>query len=168
MAAEIWSNFVVAANGATALRGCSSALSSPEDRIRFHAYRNSARAIITGGNTFRGEPYDLTPVPLYVATRDKSTASKNRNPKATFLNLSPEKVIERALEECGGPVLVEGGKSFLQPLLDQSFIQRVHVTRTDRDGDDIFWNIDDSLLRYQLSKVEIVGAERFEIWNRRD
>lgn len=166
--AKIWANFVLASNHATSLRGCSSALSSPEDRRRFHAIRSHAKAIVTGGQTYRGEFYQQTPVPLFVASRDLSPSMKELNPDATILAQPPIDVVTSALMAHGDPVLIEGGALFIGPLLASSFIERLYLTRTDRVGDAHFYQIDLDLAGYLLVESESVADERFEIWELAD
>lgn len=166
--AKIWANFVLASNLATSLRGCSSALSSPEDRRRFHAIRSHAKAIVTGGQTYRGEFYQQTPVPLFVASRDLSPSMKELNPDATILAQPPFDVVTSALKAHGDPVLIEGGARFIAPLFASSFIERLYLTRTDRVGDAHFYQIDLDLAGYLLVESESVADERFEIWELAD
>jgi len=163
----MWANFLIGANGATTLSGSSSALSSPRDRERFHALRSQVRAIVIGGNTFRGEPYRKSLLPLYVATRSTNDELKARNPEAIFLHLSPREITQRALQEAGAPILIEAGANFISPLLRETLINRLFLTRSNRDGDGDFYAIDDDLSSYQLTGVEEFPEERFEIWEPR-
>lgn len=144
-------------------------LSSPEDRTRFHAIRSQARALIVGGNTFREEFYEQTPIPVYVASRTPrfqwiDRPMEKENPKAQFFSTTIPEILLRAERECGSPILIEAGASFIAPLLKEGLIDRLYLTRTDRKGDDHFYPLEEDLGRYHRVNADVVGDECFEIW----
>lgn len=73
-------------------------------------------------------------------------------------------ILLRAERECGSPILIEAGASFIAPLLKEGCIDRLYLTRTDRKGDDHFYHLEEDLGRYHRVKADVVGDERFEIW----
>ena len=160
----VWANFLIAANGATTLRGSSSALSSRRDRQCFHDLRAEAKAIVIGGNTFRREPYRRSPLPLFVATRGDIEMLRQRNPLATFLHLSPEEIVEQTRKAVGDPILIEAGGRFLSPLLRNTAITLLHLTRSKASGDGDFYLLDDDLHHYQCVELEEFPEESFERW----
>lgn len=160
----VWANFLIAANGASTLRGSSSALSSLRDRQRFHDLRAEAKAIVIGGNTFRREPYRSSPLPLYVATRGNIEMLRERNPLATFLHLSPQEIVEHARKKEGNPILIEAGGQFLSPLLRNTSITNLYLTRSKSSGDGDFYSLDDDLRQYQCVEREEFAEATFECW----
>ena len=150
---------VVATNGATTLAGSSMALSSAADRRRFHQIRALAASVAIGGSTFRSEPYTDLRLPVYVASKTLSPTSGIH-----IYNESPVELVLRAFNEHGAPVLVEGGIGFLGPLLDQSMVDRLYLTRAATAGDGGFVNISQFLNCYQFISKESESGEDFEIW----
>lgn len=161
---RVIANLLVGANLATAEKGRSGALSFPADRSRFHALRGRARAILIGGATYRAEPYSQTPAPLLVATRD-ATLLTLLNPTAEFMEVDPLSLIDIAIERFGAPILVEGGVSFMAPLLERAIIDELHLVRSPKSGGSHFF--EESLLsRYQLVNQEFdpITGGAFQTW----
>jgi dihydrofolate reductase len=159
--AKILANIMVGSNQATSAAGRSSPLRTPEDGIRFHQVRASAKALIIGGNTFRNEPYQKAPLPVFVASANLTPI---QDEKLYVANLSPRELIAVALKKVGAPVLIEGGVNFLQPLIQDKSIEALLITRTPKSGDGNFW--DDVLLEknYELTSHENASGSKFEIW----
>ncbi len=159
--AKVLANIMVGSNQATSAGGRSSPLRTPEDGIRFHQVRALAKALIIGGNTFRNEPYQNAPPPVFVAS---ATLTPIQDEKLYVANLSPRDLITVALEKFGAPVLIEGGVNFLQPLIQDKAIEALLITRTPKSGDGDFW--DDVLLEknYELDSNENASGSKFEIW----
>lgn len=157
---RVRANLIVGKNGMTALAGSSRPLSNPEDRKRFHALRRSASAIAIGGSTFRSEPYAKSPIPLYVSTRGEVLSSAN----VQFHNLSPLDLVELALAENDGVILIEGGVNFLDELIKAEVIDELNITRVEKDGDGFPFSDTELVRHYRLEKNEKSGDTVFELW----
>ena len=154
-------NLVIGADGSTTLHGSSKGLSSAVDRERFHKLRQSAQAILIGGNSARNEPYTKTPKRLIVVTADKNLESKLGNPLAEFWNEAPLGVIAKLQSEGVQNVLVEGGANLLKPLLTAKVIDDFFLTKTSKfDGENKI-DLRDLLSGYKLFLKETVGDEEF-------
>ena len=158
-------NLLLAHNSATTLRGSSTALSPSSDRKRFHALRAQARALVIGGNTYRNEPYAAPPLPLYVASR---SLPESISSSLSIFNEAPHQIIRRALADHGEPVLIEGGPTFVTPLIEKQQIDALYVTRVLLQGDGDFF--DETILKHGYRLVdESVHEENsnpvaFQIW----
>ncbi|MFM8404390.1 MAG: dihydrofolate reductase family protein [Actinomycetota bacterium] len=157
---RVLANMVIGANGATSLHQDSAQLSPPADRRRFHEIRDLSRALVVGGNTFRREHYANAPIPVYVATRTATPQFSG----ATFIVAAPEEVVESALDESGGPVLIEGGISFITPLIEKMMIDRFFITRSPISGDGDFFDFDNLNQHYKCDKSLDVDNVTFEEW----
>lgn len=158
---QIWANLLIDANGATCLKGRSAPLRTVEDGRRFHQLRSAAKAIVVGGNTYRNEPYSKSPVPLFVSSR-KLPQSATDNLK--ILNSAPDVVVGAALNECGGPVLIEAGPSFLSELLARKVIDSFFISKVKILGDSNFLDMTTLQNSYELINSEIEGETIFETW----
>jgi riboflavin biosynthesis pyrimidine reductase len=157
----VQANLVIGADGSTTIHGSSKGLSSAVDRERFHKLRQSAQAILIGGNSARNEPYTKTPTRLIVVTADKNLESKLGNPLAEFWNVPPLKAISKFQSEGIRSVLVEGGVNLLGPLLAAKVIDDFFLTKTSKfDGENKI-DLPDLLSGYKLFFKEIVGDEEF-------
>lgn len=167
---RVLANMVVGSNGATSLLGDSKRLSPPEDRQRFHEIRKLATAIVIGGATYRCDHYSRSPVPIVVATRD-SELLKGRNSSdsslAIFFNAPPEQVVSMALEKFGDPVLIEGGVSFINPLLDRKVIDCLYLTRSPIAGDNNYLDFSTLQNNYNLVNSTNINDVIFEEWKPR-
>ncbi|MDA2962865.1 MAG: dihydrofolate reductase family protein [Actinomycetota bacterium] len=129
---------VVGADGSTTKGAISKGIGSNADRTVFLARRREVDVIIIGGNTARNEPYHFTPVPLVVISRSDLSPISN-NPKAHIWNTTPGLAIERARQEFGPRILIEGGVSLINELLAQRLIDEFFLTVTpEREGENIF------------------------------
>lgn len=153
-------NMVVGANGATSLHRDSAPLSPPADRKRFHEIRAMSKALVVGGNTYRQEHYARAPLPVYVATRRPGPNSGN----TTFMNATPSQVVARALAEIGSVILVEGGISFLKPLLENCEIDRLFLTRSPINGDNDFFDFELLRKNYEIAVSKKIDDITFEEW----
>ena len=163
---RVVANMVVGSNGATSLHQDSAPLSPPEDRERFHAIRGLATSLVVGGKTYRCEHYSKAPLPVFVATRDLQLLSQNSIPpgQSHFIRAEPAQVVAKALDSKGAIVLVEGGISFIKPLLVASIIDRLFLTRSPIAGDGDFFDFQMLNQNYQLDRSEDVGDVTFEEW----
>ncbi|MFM8752095.1 MAG: dihydrofolate reductase family protein [Actinomycetota bacterium] len=164
---RVVANMVIASNGATSFNKDSAPLSPPADRERFHAIRGLSSALVVGGNTYRCEHYSKAPLPVFVATREPellSSTRENEAPHSSFLNASPSEVVSRALSIQGAPILVEGGISFIKPLLEACTIDRLFLTRSPIAGDGDFFDFELLHRNYRLDKSEVVADVTFEEW----
>jgi riboflavin biosynthesis pyrimidine reductase len=157
---QVLANMVIGTNGATSLGQDSAPLSPSADRKRFHEIRKMSKALVVGGNTFRREHYSKAAIPVYVATRTPAQSTLGN----FFILAAPEEVVKQALDECNGPVLVEGGIRFLAPLLEKSIIDRFFITRSPVAGDGDFFNFEILHKNYVLEVSEIVENVTFEEW----
>lgn len=157
---RVLANMVIGANGATSLDQDSAPLSPPADRKRFHEIRDMSRALVVGGNTFRREHYAKAPIPVYVATRTATPPLSS----VTFIVAAPEEVVESALDDSGGPVLIEGGIGFITPLIEKMIIDRFFITRSPILGDGDFFDFANLNRHYKRDKSLDVDNVTFEEW----
>jgi riboflavin biosynthesis pyrimidine reductase len=160
----VLANLLVAVNGATTLAGSSRTLSSPEDRARFHRLRSKVSAIAIGGQTFRSEPYQSTPVDLFISSRNLSSKDA-RKANQFFSRLPPDQLIDVIQRERSGDVLVEGGVAFLLPLIEKALISEFYITRSMLTGDGDFFDERALQRNYQKVSEEKFPAEIFQIWS---
>lgn len=159
MPSHVSANLLVGENGATSLAGRSRGLSFPEDRERFRELRAAAKAIAIGGATLRAEPYRNTPIPVYVASKNEPVNLAHIH---TY-NQTPLEVVQLALNETGGPVLIEGGVNFLRELLQNSVVNYLYITRSPTRGDGDFVT-KDFLSNYRKIENSTAGIGSFETW----
>jgi riboflavin biosynthesis pyrimidine reductase len=156
MTFTVQANLVVGSNGATTLVGRSHGLSSGADRARFHEIRAWADCILIGGESYRSEPYQKTPVPLFVC----SHALAGINP-ATVLPLSPVDSLQEISHRGFTKVLIEGGAHLLGELLQAGLVDGLYITHTNIAGDGGFVDIEELTANLKLTKSEKIGAESF-------
>jgi dihydrofolate reductase len=89
--------------------------------------------IIIGGNTARHEPYNRTPVPLIVISRSLVNPVQG-NHLAHFWNCSPKQAVEKAQKQFGDKILIEGGVTMINELIDQSIIDELELSVTPASG----------------------------------
>ena len=96
--------------------------------------------IIVGGNTARHEPYNRTPVPLVVISRSLVNPVQG-NHLALFWNCSPVQAVEKARKLFGDKILIEGGITMINELIDNKVIDRLELSVTQATGgeDRIDW-----------------------------
>ncbi|CAN2205827.1 Bacterial bifunctional deaminase-reductase, C-terminal [Candidatus Nanopelagicaceae bacterium] len=108
-------------------------MSSPQDRQLFLQRRREVDCIIVGGNTARHEPYNRTPVPLVVISRSLVNPVQG-NHLALFWNCSPVDAVEKARKLFGEKILIEGGISMINDLIDNNKIDRLELSVTPATG----------------------------------
>ena len=134
----------------------SARLSSMGDRMRFHRLRAWADCIVVGGETLRSEPYDKSALPVIVFSRSKRVIS---DWQVEFLEIS---------KKYGSKILIEAGPDLLGQLLDARVIEQIHLTRTNRQSDDIespvfdLSRIDD----WKVTSVENDEENVFQVYRR--
>lgn len=164
---RVLANMVIGSNGATCLHRDSAPLSPPADRKRFHQIRALASALVVGGNTYRLEHYENAPLPVFVATRDTELLSRNAqdsNPRSQFFNAAPHEVVDFALSQMKSPLLVEGGISFLTPLIKARLIDRLFLTRSPIAGDSDYFDFTLLESLYEIDQSEKIDDVVFEQW----
>jgi riboflavin biosynthesis pyrimidine reductase len=130
---SIVATLVVGRDGSTSKESRSAGVSSPEDRQVFLARRREVDCIIVGGNTARHEPYNRTPVPLVVISRSLVNPVQG-NHLALFWNCSPVDAVEKARKLFGEKILIEGGISMINDLIDNNKIDRLELSVTPATG----------------------------------
>lgn len=159
---RVLANLVLGSDGSTTLDGSSKALSSASDRKRFHELRALASVILIGGNTARTEPYASTPVPLVVITRSGEIPESVRsNPKAQIWELDPVSAANRADEEFGGNILVEGGMRLVQELLIANQIDELYLTLSKKSGGENVYDLSALTRDFTVESTEKVDGETF-------
>ena len=164
---RVLANMVIGSNGATSLQKDSAPLSPPADRERFHAIRRFATSLVLGGSTYRCEHYSKAPLPVFVATRNPELLSQPPSMtqgESAFINAEPIFVLQKALEKKGAVALVEGGISFINPLLAEQQIDRLFLTRSPLVGDGDYFDFALLERHYQLEKSERIDDVTFEEW----
>jgi riboflavin biosynthesis pyrimidine reductase len=127
---SIVATIVVGADGSSTLGGSSKEVTSAADRATFLQRRRMVDCIIIGGNTARNEPYSKTPVPLVVVSKQ----SHPNLPKAHVWNLDPRDALQKARQEFGENILIEGGASFISYLLDHNVVDVLELSVTQASG----------------------------------
>lgn len=159
---RVLANLVLGSDGSTTLDGSSKSLSSTEDRKRFHELRAQASVILIGGNTARTEPYAKTPVPLVVISRSGDIPENVReNPKAQVWELDPISAIDKASEEFGECVLVEGGINLIQELLIANKIDELYLTLSSRSGGENVYDLSALTREFTVESSEKLAGETF-------
>ena len=140
MGVSIVATLVVGADGSTSKESRSAGVSSPADRKIFLQRRREVDCIIIGGNTARHEPYNRTPVPLVVISRSLVNPVQG-NHLASLWNYSPVQAVEKARTQFGENILIEGGITMINELMDHNVIDRIELSVTPALGgeDRIDW-----------------------------
>jgi riboflavin biosynthesis pyrimidine reductase len=130
---SVVATLVVGSDGSTSKESRSAGVSSPADRQVFLQRRREVDCIIVGGNTARHEPYNRTPVPLIVISRSLVNPVQG-NHLAHFWNCSPKQAVEKAQKQFGDKILIEGGVTMINELIDQSIIDELELSVTPASG----------------------------------
>jgi dihydrofolate reductase len=80
------------------------------------------------------------------------------------MNATPSQVVASALAEIGPVILVEGGISFLEPLLENCEIDRLFLTRSPIDGDNDFFDFELLRKNYEIAVSKKLDDITFEEW----
>ena len=132
---SIVATLVVGSDGSTSKESRSAGVSSPADRKIFLQRRREVDCIIIGGNTARHEPYNRTPVPLVVISRSLVNPVQG-NHLALLWNCSPVQAVEKARTQFGEKILIEGGISMINDLVENKIIDRLELSVTQAVGGD--------------------------------
>ena len=132
---SVVATLVVGQDGSTSLNGRSAGVSSARDRQTFLQRRREVDVIIIGGNTARVEPYNKTPVPLIVISRSLVNPVQG-NHLALFWNCSPVDAVSKARRLFGEKILIEGGISMINELIDHGVIDQLELSVTPASGGD--------------------------------
>ena len=155
---SVVATLVVGSDGSTSKDSRSAGISSPEDRKAFLQRRREVDVIIVGGNTARHEPYNRTPVPLIVISRSLVNPVKG-NHLALFWNCSPAKAVEKARTLFGEKILIEGGISMINELLEVTMIDQLELSVTPATGGEDTIDIEQLLSHFsQINKREESGT----------
>ena len=130
---SVVATLVVSQDGASSKDLSSRGISSAEDRKIFLQRRRAVDCIIIGGNTARHEPYNRTPVPLVVVSRSLVNPVAG-NHLAHLWNCSPAQAVEKAKKSFGENILIEGGISFINELIDHDLIDQLELSITPASG----------------------------------
>lgn len=156
------SNLIIGSNEATTLAGSSFGLSFPADKERMQIIRGRAGVILVGGNTYRSEPYQKLEKPVLVASSQADSLPKPL--RGEILPLSPVELAEYALAKYQPPILIEGGRDFLVPLLKARKINMMYLTISESEGDDRFINYQEITSGMTLQERLSNPEGTFEIW----
>jgi riboflavin biosynthesis pyrimidine reductase len=152
---------VVGANGATAMGGNSSQLSTPPDRARFLSLHRSAAAIITGKYSAKSEDYSQTKVPIYIFTRSGLELSLLH---PYMQSMKVEGNLAEASREIqsrfSGNVVVEAGPQLLQALIGAGVVDELQLSISPIDGDGNFIEITELLKDFEIESEEVVDGTR--------
>jgi len=132
---SIVATLVVGSDGSTSKESRSAGVSSVADRQVFLQRRREVDCIIIGGNTARHEPYNRTPVPLVVISRSLVNPVRG-NHLALLWNCSPVQAVEKARKQFGDKILIEGGISMINELIDHGVIDQLELSVTPASGGD--------------------------------
>ena len=132
---SIVATLVVGADGSTSKESRSAGVSSPADRQQFLQRRREVDCIIIGGNTARHEPYNRTPVPLVVISRSLVNPVQG-NHLALLWNCSPAQAVVKARAQFGEKILIEGGITMINELIEHAVIDQLELSVTPATGGD--------------------------------
>ena len=132
---SIVATLVVGSDGSTSRESRSAGVSSAADRQVFLQRRRQVDCIIIGGNTARHEPYNRTPVPLVVISRSLVNPVQG-NHLALLWNCSPMQAVEKARAQFGEKILIEGGITMINELIEHAIIDELELSVTPATGGD--------------------------------
>ena len=162
---SIVATLVVGSDGSTSKESRSAGVSSPQDRQLFLQRRREVDCIIVGGNTARHEPYNRTPVPLVVISRSLVNPVQG-NHLALFWNCSPVDAVEKARKLFGEKILIEGGISMINDLIDNNKIDRLELSVTPSTGGEDKIDYKALLARFaHCESLEIEGTHFYSASN---
>jgi len=162
---SIVATLVVGKDGSTSKESRSAGVSSTADRQVFLQRRREVDCIIIGGNTARHEPYNRTPVPLVVISRSLVNPVQG-NHLALLWNCSPVQAVEKARKLYGEKILIEGGISMINELLEHNVLDRIELSLTPATGGDDKSDWEVLLARFKnCQSREVDGTTFYSAWN---
>jgi riboflavin biosynthesis pyrimidine reductase len=162
---SIVATLVVGSDGSTSKESRSAGVSSVADRQVFLQRRREVDCIIIGGNTARHEPYNRTPVPLVVISRSLVNPVQG-NHLALLWNCSPVQAVEKARRQFGEKILIEGGISMINELIDHRVIDQLELSVTPASGGDERIDWKELLARFShCTSHEVEGTTFFSAHN---
>jgi riboflavin biosynthesis pyrimidine reductase len=162
---SIVATLVVGSDGSTSKESRSAGVSSVADRQVFLQRRREVDCIIIGGNTARHEPYNRTPVPLVVISRSLVNPVQG-NHLALLWNCSPVQAVEKARRQFGEKILIEGGISMINELIDHRVIDQLELSVTPASGGDERIDWKELLARFShCTSREIEGTTFYSAHN---
>ena len=162
---SIVATLVVGKDGSTSKDSGSAGISSAPDRQVFLQRRREVDCIIIGGNTARHEPYNRTPVPLVVVSRSLVNPVQG-NHLALLWNCSPVQAVEKARAQFGPTILIEGGISLINDLMEQKILDRLELSVTPATGGDDRIDWEDLLAQFEhCQSSEVDGTTFYSAWN---
>lgn len=162
---SIVATLVVDRDGSTSKESRSAGVSSAADRQVFLQRRREVDCIIIGGNTARHEPYNRTPVPLVVISRSLVNPVQG-NHLALLWNCSPAQAIEKARAQFGDKILIEGGISLINELIEKKILDGIELSVTTATGGDHRIDWEQLLTNFKHCKSrEVDGTTFYSAWN---
>ena len=162
---SIVATLVVDRDGSTSKESRSAGVSSAADRQVFLQRRREVDCIIIGGNTARHEPYNRTPVPLVVISRSLVNPVQG-NHLALLWNCSPAQAIEKARAQFGDKILIEGGISLINELIEKKILDGIELSVTTATGGDCRIDWEDLLTNFKhCESREVDGTTFYSAWN---
>ena len=162
---SIVATLVVGSDGSTSKESRSAGVSSVADRQVFLQRRREVDCIIIGGNTARHEPYNRTPVPLVVISRSLVNPVQG-NHLALLWNCSPVQAVEKARRQFGEKILIEGGISMINELIDHRVVDQLELSVTPASGGDERIDWKELLARFShCTSDEVEGTTFFSAHN---
>ena len=154
---SVIATLVIASNGATALDGSSTALSTPADRERFLTLHRSASAYITGRNSFSAESYARSSAPVLILSR-----SGERVSGATVIDSSHglPGAMRDVASRFASPIVVEAGPTLLIALVSQGCIEEIQLSISPVSGDENFIDYEELLKHFAIISDEVVDGTR--------
>jgi len=162
---SVVATLVVGCDGSITKESRSAGVSSPQDRKVFLQRRREVDCIIIGGNTARHEPYNRTPVPLVVISRSLVNPVQG-NHRALFWNCTPTEAIQKAQKIFGNNILIEGGISMINELIENEKIDQLELSVTPAEGGDEKIDWKSLIARFKSHTViEIEGTHFYSARN---
>ena len=162
---SIVATLVVGSDGSTSKESRSAGVSSSADRQVFLQRRREVDCIIIGGNTARHEPYNRTPVPLVVISRSLVNPVQG-NHLALLWNCSPVQAVEKARRQFGDKILIEGGITMINELIEQGVIDQLELSVTPASGGDERIDWKDLLAKFShFTSREVEGTTFYSAHN---
>lgn len=154
---SVIATLVIGSNGATALGGASTALSTSADRQRFLALHRSAGAYITGRNSFSAESYANSSAPVLILSRTPEPVLG-----ATVIDSSQglPSAMRDVTTRFASPIVVEAGATLFMELLKTGCIEECELTIVPIDGDSHFIDLDEVLGNLKIANDHMVDGTR--------